>query len=82
MKESNLPGVAPGGEGVNVPILDVWEEVLNRSHAKLVRSQIHNRESQVQEALLDKEASMVAGIIQHEDSLLPPVLAETIQVTN
>ena len=25
---------------------------------------------------------MVAGIIQHENRLLPPVLAETIQVTN
>jgi hypothetical protein len=78
-KESLLL-VAAGVQDIQVPAFHEREEVLDRSHAKLIGPQVHHLDFELPEALLNEVALVVRGIVQHENGGSPPVPLEAVEV--
>ena len=65
---------------VQIPSLQVAEHMLDWRHPEVVGAQEHHFHLQPLEHLADLFASVVAGVVEDEDTGLPPVWPSSVKV--
>ena len=69
-------------ERIQIPVLDEVEEHLDWSQLEVVRSEVESGHFVQTQPLLNIQASMIHGVVEHQHRVLSPTMIFTIEMVD